>query len=102
MVQSEIELQSNNWYRFPISLHWKVDADLGLEPEEFEGFYDARADSIVGWRAEYDKDKGVIGTFIYFTSGDGILAKIKPSTLRRLLNYEPEILKSDFNETTSD
>lgn len=95
MAQSQIEVQSNKWYRFPVDIYWISDEQLGLEPEEFEGFYDARADSIVGWRAEYDKE-GVIGTLIYFTSGDEILANIKPSTLRKLLNYEPEILSSDF------
>ncbi len=96
MAQSQIEVQSNKWYRFPVDIYWKSDEQLGLESEEFESFYDARVDSIVGWRAEYSKDKGVIGTLIYFTSGDYILAKIKPSTLRKLLNYEPEILSSDF------
>lgn len=94
--------KSNKWYRFPIDLHWKADEDLGLEPEKFEGFYDIRIDSIVGWRPEYDKDKGISGTYIYLTSGDSALVKVKPSTVRKLLGYEPEILKSEFNEITSD
>lgn len=96
--------QSSNlkWYRFPIDLHWKSDEDLGIEPEVFESFYDIRVDSIVGWRPEYDKNKGISGTFIYLTSGDSALLKVKPSTLRKILNYEPVIIKSDYNEITSD
>lgn len=87
----------NKWYRFPIDLHWKADEDLGIEPEAFESFYDIRMDSIVGWRPEHDKDKGVCGTFVYLTSGDSALLKIKPSTLRKLLNYEPEIITNDYS-----
>lgn len=90
-----MEQLNDKWVRFPIDLSWQRDLDLGIESDKFEGFYDARLDSIVGWRPEYTEDKGICGTFIYFTSGDCIVAKIKPATLNNLLNYEPIKLKAD-------
>lgn len=102
-----MEILSNldKWCRFPIKL---VDKNLNealdgnVPPDQMEdGWYDIKLDSIKGLRPYYEEDFTVSGTLLFLTTGDNVAVELKPSTVRKLLNYEPEILKSDFNETTS-
>lgn len=95
----------DKWCRFPIKL---VDKNLNealdgnVPPDQMEdGWYDIKLDSIKGLRPYYEEDFTVSGTLLFLTTGDNVAVELKPSTVRKLLNYEPEILKSDFNETTS-
>ena len=61
-----------------------------------------KLDSIKGLRPFYEEDFSVSGTLLFLTTGDNVAVELKPSTVRKLLGYEPQILKSEFNETTSD
>ena len=92
----------NKWYRFPVML---VDRKLnealnGDVPEEQmeEGWYDVQADSIKGVRPYYGDDFKVTGTLIFMTTGDNIAVEMKPSSVRKLLNYEPIKLENEFKK----
>lgn len=90
----------NKWYRFPIKL---VDKNLNevlggnVSVDQMEdGWYDIKLDSIKGLRPYYEEDFTISGTLLFLTTGDNVAVELKPSTVRKLLNYEPEILSSDF------
>lgn len=87
--------QSNKpiWYRFPLDLSFNKDKELGLEERVINSFYDARLDSIMGWRPDFNYEGDMIGVMIYFSSGDEIFTKINPVDLRAMLGYEPIKLK---------
>lgn len=100
--------KSNKWYRFPILIVDKTLKNIYEEqdiPKDQmkESWVDIRLDSIVNIRPYYEgEDFQITGTLIHTTSGDDFGVELKPSTVRKLLGYEPQILKSEFNETTSD
>ena len=110
MEQSNNSNNSNNsdntvWYRFPVLM---VDREMndaldGKVPEDQmeEGWYDVQADSIKGVRPYYGDDFKITGTLIFMTTGDNIAVEMKPSSVRKLLNYTPIKLENEF-KTTSD
>ena len=98
--------QSNNqqnslWYKFPISVvDRKLDELLDGEiPEEdmIDSWVDIRIDSIVMIRPYYvGDDLKITGTLLYTTAGTDFAVNMKPSSVRKLLNYEPIKLENEF------
>lgn len=102
----QFKIEQNKWIRFPIKLVDKIlnetlDGNVPIDQME-DGWYDIKLDSIKGLRPFYEEDFSVSGTLLFLTTGDNVAVELKPSTVRKLLGYEPQILKSEFNETTSD
>lgn len=95
--------QLNNqkiWYRFPVlmvdkELNNTLDGNVPKEQME-EGWYDIRLDSIQGVRPYYGENFEIEGTLIFMTTGDNIAVELKPSSVRKLLNYEPIKLENEF------
>lgn len=98
--------QSNNlttkWYRFPIMVVDKklkdiYDEDEIPKSEMEESWVDIRLDSIVAVRPYYEGDElKITGTLIHTTAGDSYGVELKPSSVRKLLNYEPIKLENEF------
>ena len=64
-----------------------------------ESWVDIRADSIVAVRPYYEGDDLIItGTLIFTTGGDSYGVELKPSSVRKLLNYEPIKLENEYKE----
>lgn len=62
-----------------------------------ESWVDIRLDSIVAVEPYYEgNDLKITGTLISTTSGDSYGVELKPSSVRKLLNYEPIKLENEF------
>lgn len=97
----------SEWLRLPISVYNTTEYP-GLSHDEVpkEGMYlafvDVRKDSIVGVRPYFsitgDQDRPD-GTIIYTTSGQDHVIEIMPSTMRKLIGYEPIKVEAEtFNK----
>ena len=100
MEQLQTQMEQNKWYRFPIKVVDKklseaLDGDVPEEQMEMS-WYDIHIDSIKGIRPYYGDDFEITGTLLHLTTGDNIGVELKPSTVRKLIGYEPTVLSSDF------
>lgn len=90
------------WYRFPIMMVDRKLKDIYEEDEipkdkMEESWVDIRLDSIVAVEPYYEgNDLKITGTLISTTSGDSYGVELKPSSVRKLLNYEPIKLENEF------
>lgn len=89
------------WYRFPILVMDKKLKDIyeeGEVPKEQmnDSWVDIRVDSIVAVRPYYGEELKITATIIHTSSGDDFVVEMKPSTIRKILNYEPVKLENDY------
>lgn len=96
------QLNNQKWYRFPIMVVDRKLKDIYEEDEipkdeMEESWVDIRLDSIVAVRPYYEGDDlKITGTLIFTTAGDSYGVELKPSSVRKLLNYEPIKLENEF------
>lgn len=94
--------QNTKWYRFPISIiDRELDELLGDVPEEelIDSWVDIRIDSIVLIRPYFTgkvDDLKISGTLLFTTAGTDFAVNMKPSSVRKLLNYEPIKLENEY------
>ena len=97
------QLNNQKWYRFPVMLVDKklneaLDGDVPENQME-EGWFDIHIDCIKGVRPYYDDDFKITGTLIFMTTGYNVAVEMKPSSVRKLINYEPIKLENEFKNS---